>query len=191
MTTSAATVLIPTGTWEIDPSHSSINFSARHLMVSKVRGRFTSFHGTIKVAEDLLQSSADVVIDADSIDTRDDNRDAHLKSPDFIHVEKHPTITFTSTGVTELDGAEFTLSGNLTISGVTKPVELKVEYNGVQTDPWGGTRAGFEAKTEFNRKDFGLSFNVALEGGGVLVGDKVTIELEVEAVRAADDAAAS
>jgi polyisoprenoid-binding protein YceI len=188
MSTSQATVLIPAGTWEIDPSHSSVNFSARHLMVSKVRGRFTSFHGTISVPDDALQSAVNVVIDTASIDTRDDNRDAHLKSADFVDVEKYQTITFVSTGVTELDGTDFTLAGNLTIAGVTRPVELKVEFNGVQQDPWGGTRAGFEARTEFSRKDFGLTFNVALEGGGVLVGEKVTVELEIEAVRAADDA---
>ncbi len=189
MSTSEATVLIPAGTWEIDPSHSSVNFSARHLMVSKVRGRFASFHGTIKVGENPQASSVEVVIDTASIDTRDENRDAHLKSADFIDVEKNPTITFVSTGVADVHGTtDFTLNGDLTISGVTKPVELKVEFNGVQQDPWGGTRAGFEATTEFNRKDFGLAFNVALEGGGVLVGEKVTIEIEVEAVKAADEA---
>src|SRR5450631_1334717 len=182
MSTSEATVLIPAGTWELDPSHSSVNFSARHLMVSKVRGRFTSFHGTVTVPANPLQSSVDVVIDTPSIDTRDDNRDTHLKSADFADVEKYPTITFTSTGVTGLHGNGFTLNGNLTIREVTRPVELEVEFNGVQQDPWGGTRAGFDAKTEFSRKDFGLEWNVALEGGGVLVGDKVTVELEIEAV---------
>jgi polyisoprenoid-binding protein YceI len=187
MSTTETTVLIPAGTWEIDPSHSSVNFSARHLMVSKVRGRFTSFQGTIKVPEDALQSSVNVVIDTASIDTRDESRDAHLKSADFVDVEKYPTITFASTEVTDLDGSDFTLRGHLSIAGVTHPVELKVEFNGSQQDPWGGTRAGFEAKTEFNRKDFGLAFNVALEGGGVLVGDKVTVELEIEAVKAADE----
>jgi polyisoprenoid-binding protein YceI len=188
MSTSELTTLIPTGTWEIDPSHSSVNFSARHLMVSKVRGRFASFHGTITVPEDPQASSVNVVIDTTSIDTRDENRDAHLKSADFLDVEKNPTISFSSTRVSALDGSEFTLTGDLTIAGVTKPVELKAEFNGVPHDPWGGTRAGFEARTEFNRKDFGLGFNVALEGGGVLVGEKVTIELEVEAVLAAGEA---
>ena len=187
MSTSEATVLIPAGIWEIDPAHSSVNFSARHLMVSKVRGRFTSFHGTITVPDDALQASVNVVIDTASIDTRDDNRDTHLKSPDFLDVEKYPTITFVSTGVTGLSGESFTLTGNLTIKEVTRPVELKVEFNGIQQDPWGGTRGGFDAKTEFSRKDFGLEWNVALEGGGVLVGDKVTIELEVEAVKKADE----
>jgi polyisoprenoid-binding protein YceI len=185
MPTSSSTVLVPTGTWEIDPSHSSVNFSARHLMVSKVRGRFTSFHGSITVPDDALQSSVEVVIDTASIDTRDENRDAHLKSADFADVENYPTITFTSTEVTEVDGDEFTLKGNLTIHAVTRPVELKVQFHGVQQDPWGGTRAGFDARTEFNRKDFGLTWNVALDGGGVLVGDKITVELEVEAVRSA------
>jgi polyisoprenoid-binding protein YceI len=188
MSTSEATVLIPAGIWEIDPAHSSANFSARHLMVSKVRGRFTSFHGTITVPDAAVQSSVNVVIDTASIDTRDDNRDTHLKSPDFLDVEKYPTITFESTGVSALSGEHFTLSGNLTIREVTRPVELAVEFNGIQQDPWGGTRAGFDAKTEFSRKDFGLEWNVALEGGGVLVGDRVTVELEVEAVKQADEA---
>jgi polyisoprenoid-binding protein YceI len=187
MSTSEATVLSPAGTWEIDPSHSSVNFSARHLMVSKVRGRFSSFHGTIVVPADPLQSTVNVVIDTASIDTRDDNRDTHLKSADFADVEKYPTITFVSTGVSGLHGETFTLSGNLTIKEVTNLVELEVEFNGVQQDPWGGTRAGFDAKTEFSRKDFGLEWNVALDGGGVLVGDKVTIELEIEAVKKADE----
>jgi len=188
MSTSEVSVLIPAGTWEIDPSHSSVNFSARHLMVSKVRGRFTSFHGSITVPDEALNASVNVGIDTASIDTRDDNRDTHLKSPDFLEVEKYPAITFVSTGVTGFRGETFTLSGNLTIREVTRPVELTVEFNGIQQDPWGGTRAGFDAKTEFSRKDFGLEWNVALEGGGVLVGDKVTVELEVEAVKQADEA---
>jgi polyisoprenoid-binding protein YceI len=155
-------------------------------MVSKVRGRFTSFHGTITVPDDALQSSLDVVIDTASIDTRDENRDTHLKSADFVDVENYPTITFTSTEVTDLDGGEFTLKGDLSIHAVTRPVELKVQFQGVQQDPWGGTRAGFDAKTEFNRRDFGLTWNVALDGGGVLVGEKVTVELEIEAVKSAE-----
>jgi polyisoprenoid-binding protein YceI len=179
----AETLLLPTGTWEIDPSHSTVGFSARHLMVAKVRGRFTSFHGTIGIGEEPSPSSVTVSIEAASIDTRDENRDVHLKSPDFLDVLRWPTMTFTSTEVRYSRGGQFEVDGNLTIRDVTRPVTLKAEFNGVQQDPWGGTRAGFEAHTEFNRKDFGLEWNVALEGGGVLVGDKVTVDLEVEAVR--------
>ena len=183
MSTSEATVTVPTGTWEIDPVHTNVGFSARHLMVAKVRGRFTSFSGTINVADDPSRSTDALTIDTASIDTRDDNRDAHLKSPDFLDVEKWPTMTFTSTAVHYSGGENFEVHGDLTIKGVTRPVRLRAEFNGVQQDPWGGTRGGFEARTEFSRKEFGLEWNAPLDGGGVVVGDKVTVELEVEAVK--------
>jgi polyisoprenoid-binding protein YceI len=182
MSTSTSVVTVPTGTWEIDPSHSTAGFTARHLMVAKVRGRFTSFHGTITVAEDPSGSSVEVTIDTPSIDSRDDNRDVHLKSADFLDVEKWPTMTFASTAVRDAGGGRFDVDGTLTIKGVSRPVTLTGEFIGAQKDPWGGTRAGFEARTEFSRKEFGLEWNVPLDGGGVLVGDKVSVELEVEAV---------
>lgn len=182
MSTQQTNLSIPTGTWEIDPAHSSANFSARHLMVSKVRGSFKSFHGTITIAEDPLQSTSEVEIDAASIDTRDEQRDGHLKSPDFLDVEKFPTIVFTSTSVKPRGGDEYDFTGDLVIHGVTRPVELDLTFTGLQKDPWGGTRIGFEANTEISRKEFGLEWNVALEAGGVMVGDKVKIELEIEAV---------
>ncbi len=173
------------GTFEFDPSHSTVAFVVRHLMVSKVRGHFDDFAGTITVAEEPTESSAQVDIKVASVDTRDAKRDAHLTSPDFFDAESNPSITFTSTGVSHVDGDEFTLSGDLTISGVTKPVELAVEYNGVAQDPWGGERIGFSASTEVDREDFGLTYNQALETGGVMVGKKAKIEIEAEAVRQA------
>jgi polyisoprenoid-binding protein YceI len=169
------------GTWTIDPTHSEVGFSVRHVMVSKVRGKFTGFTGTITVAEDPLASSVTASIEAATITTGDDNRDTHLRSPDFFETEAHPTWTYTSTSV-KPDGSDFLVSGDLTIKGVTRQVDLKLEFNGVGADPWGGTRAGFTATTEISRKDFGVEFNIPLEGGGVVVGDKVKVELEIEAV---------
>jgi polyisoprenoid-binding protein YceI len=182
MSTTETSVVVPTGTWEIDPSHSTVGFSARHLMVSKVRGRFTSFNGTITIADDQESSSVAVSIDTPSIDSRDDNRDAHLRSADFLDVETWPTMTFASTALHVLPGDRFEVDGDLTIRGVTRRVRLTGEFTGVQRDPWGGTRAGFEARTEFSRRDFGLEWNVPLDGGGVLVGDRVSVELEIEAI---------
>jgi polyisoprenoid-binding protein YceI len=173
---------IPTGTWDIDVSHSSANFSARHLMVSKVRGRFASFTGNITIADDPFASSVNVTLDASSIDTQDEKRDEHLKSADFLDVDNYPTLTFASTAVRSVGDEDYELDGDITIRGNTRPVTLKLAHLGVQQDPWGNTRTGFEASTEISRKDFGLEWNVALEGGGVLVGDKVKIDLEVEAV---------
>jgi polyisoprenoid-binding protein YceI len=185
MSVTESAVSVPTGTWELDLSHSSANFSARHLMVSKVRGHFGSFSGTIDIADDPLESSVIATIDAASIASKDEQRDAHLKSPDFLDVENYPTLSFVSTGVRRVAGSEseYEVDGKLTVRSITKPVTLKVTVMGVQNDPWGGIRVGFEASTEFSRKDFGLEWNIALEGGGVVVGDKVKVELEVEAVR--------
>lgn len=170
------------GVWEIDPSHSVAAFSVRHMMVAKVRGRFGSFAGTIAIGEQPEDSSVQVTIDAASIDTRDEKRDAHLRSPDFFDVETYPTLTFRSTGFDRTGDTTFELPGELTIHGVTRPVVLAAEYLGVSPDPWGGTRAGFSATTEIDREDFGLTWNQALETGGVVVGKRVKIELEVQAV---------
>jgi polyisoprenoid-binding protein YceI len=183
MSTSDPATPIPAGTWELDPAHSSANFSVRHLMVAKVRGSFTSLSATITIDEDPLKSSVTATIDAGSIGTRDETRDTHLKSPDFLDVEKWPAISFTSGAVRPTGSGTYEVDGDLTIRDMTRPVTLELEFNGVQQDPWGGLRAGFDAKTQFNRKDFGLEWNVALEGGGVMVGDKVTVELEIEAIK--------
>ena len=171
------------GTWTVDTSHSTVGFTARHLMISKVRGHFGSFSGRLTITEDPLQSSVEASVDLASVDTHDEGRDAHLRGEDFFAVEQHPTMTFVSTGVKE-KGGDYALLGDLTIKGVTRPVEFDLEFDGVSADPWGGTRAGFTARTEINRKDWGMDFNVALDTGGVLVGEKVKIELEIEAIKA-------
>jgi polyisoprenoid-binding protein YceI len=171
---------LPAGTWTVDPSHSELGFVARHLMVTKVRGQFKEFEGSVKVGDDITDSQVTAVAQLASIDTGSADRDTHLRSADFFDVENNPTMSFTSTEVTE-----DTLKGDLTIKGVTKPVVFDLDFNGLATDPWGNQKAGFEAETEINRKDFGLEWNVALEGGGVLVSEKVKIKLEVQLTQAA------
>jgi polyisoprenoid-binding protein YceI len=171
------------GVWNVDPSHSTIGFVARHLMVSKVRGHFATFNGTITIADDPLQSKVEATVDISSVTTGDDTRDGHLKSADFFDLEKSPTMTLVSTGI-EQDGKDYILHTDLTINGITKPVDFELEFDGVSADPWGGTRSGFSAEADVNRKDWGLEWNVALETGGVLVGEKVKIVLEIEAIKA-------
>ncbi len=168
------------GTWTIDPVHSEVGFTVRHLMVSKVRGNFEKVSGTITVAENLLDSSVHAEIDATSIRTGQEQRDGHLRSGDFFETEKYPNLVFTSTGITQ-NGDDYEIAGDLSIRGVTKPVVLKTEFNGVGPNSQGGQHAGFSASTEINRKDFGIVFNIPLEGGGVTIGDKVTINLEIAA----------
>jgi polyisoprenoid-binding protein YceI len=177
MTTVQSTLGLQAGTWTIDPSHSEIGFTARHLM-SKVRGLFEKFEGTIVTGE---QPSATATIDLSSINTRDENRDTHLRSGDFFDVEKSGPMTFTSTKVEE-GGKGLLVTGDLTIRGVTKPVTLDVEFLGTDTDPWGGTRAGFEGTTQISRKDWGIDFNIPMDGGRLLVGDKVDLTVAVQAV---------
>ncbi len=176
-----STPQIPAGTWTIDPSHSEVGFSVRHLMVSKVKGNFETFSGTITIGADPLDSSVTAEVDLASINTRDAQRDGHLRSSDFFEVETHPTLIFVSTAV-KAAGDDFVVTGDLTIKGTTLPVELSLEFNGVHPDPWGGTRAGFSAETEISRKDFGVDFEIPMDGGGVVVGDKIKVVLEVEAV---------
>ena len=176
----AATTLIPAGTWTIDTSHSTVGFVARHMMVAKVRGRFKDFSAEIVIAENPADSRVDATVQMASVDTNDEARDNHLRTNDFFDIENHPTMTFTSTSL-EGAGTDFELHGDLTIKGVTRPVTFDLEVGGVAKDPWGNTKAGFTASTTVNRKDFGLTYNAALETGGVLIGDKVTIELDIEA----------
>lgn len=168
---------IPTGTWTIDPTHSEVGFTARHLM-SKVRGNFEKFEGTIVTGQ---SNSATATIDLNSINTRDENRDTHLRSGDFFDVEKTGPMTFNSTAVEE-GGRGLLVAGDLTVKGVTKPVTLDVEFLGSESDPWGGTRVGFEASAEISRKAFGIDFNVPMDGGRLLVGDKITITIVAQAV---------
>jgi polyisoprenoid-binding protein YceI len=170
------------GRWALDPTHSSVAFTVRHLMVSKVRGQFTSFDAELVTAPDPLQSTISATVDLSSIDTGNADRDAHIRSSDFFDVEQHPTLTYRSTAIRR-DGDDFVVDGELTLHGVTRPVALKLEVNGFQhASPFGDVRAGFSASTEINRKDFGIEFNMALEGGGVVVGDKVQIALEIETI---------
>lgn len=168
------------GTWDIDPVHSHIGFVARHLMVSKVRGNFTKFEGQIVTAENPLESTATATIDTASLDTSNTQRDADVKGENFLDVANHPTMTFRSTGIRPADG-DFIVDGELTIKGITKPVELKTEVNGFGPDPYGGTRAGLSATAEINRTDYGITANMVLPTGGVMVSEKIQLVIEVEA----------
>jgi polyisoprenoid-binding protein YceI len=180
MTAAVATDLT-TGTWAIDPVHSSISFSVRHLVVSKVRGTFESFSGAVVVAEDGTPSvTAEIAVD--SLNTGNEQREAHLKSADFFDAEKYPTATFVSTGV-RADGDDYVLDGDFTLKGVTKPIELKLAFNGTNPGMGHGEVAGFEASAVLNRKDFGIDIDMPLETGGAVVGDKVTITLDIEALK--------
>ncbi len=169
------------GTWQIDPVHSDVSFTIRHMMVSKVRGNFTDFTGTIVTAESPTASTVTASIELGSITTNNEQRDAHIKSADFFDVEQYPTMSYASTSVTP-KGDDWVVEGELTLHGVTKSVPLQLELNGFGPDPYGGTRAGFSATAEINRRDFGIDITVPLDGGGVVVGDKVSIALEIEAV---------
>jgi polyisoprenoid-binding protein YceI len=181
MTTAAAPAL---ATWTIDAAHTEAGFAVKHLMISTVRGRFGGVTGRVSFdPSDLTTGSAEVTIDVASIDTREPKRDEHLRSADFFEVDKFPALTFTSRRVQAVKGDTFQLVGDLTIKGVTREVVLDAESHGLQNDPWGGERAGFSARTQINRKDFGLTWNVALETGGIVVGDEVKITLDVELVK--------
>ena len=180
--TSPQTLAEATGTYALDPSHSSIGFVARHAMVTKVRGSFTEFEGGATVAPELADSTANVTIQVASVNTRSADRDNHLRSGDFFDVEQYPTITFTSTSV-EPEGDILKVTGDLTIRDKTVPVTVPFEFTGAATDPFGNARIGFEGSTVVNRKDFGLTWNAALETGGVLVSEKVTLEFDLALVK--------
>jgi len=175
---------LATGTYTIDPAHSTIGFVARHAMVTKVRGSFTEFEGKAVVAENLADSAAEVTIKVDSIDTRNDQRDGHLRSNDFFDIANHPEIRFVSTSVVPV-GDVLEVTGDLTIKGITKPVTIAFEYTGSATDPFGNERVGFEGSVVVNRKDWGVNWNAALEAGGVLVSEKVTLEFDISAIKTA------
>ncbi|MFG6443706.1 YceI family protein [Microbacterium sp. P06] len=167
------------GTWTLDPSHSEVTFSVRHMMISKVRGAFGVKSGTFVTPENPLETTVEAEVDVASIDTKDEGRDGHLRSGDFFDVENYPTMKFRSTGVRVEDG-DMLVDGDLTIRDTTKPVTFSFEFGGFGTDPWGNYKAGATAKTVINREDFGLTWNTALETGGVLVGKDVTIELDLQ-----------
>ena len=169
------------GNWTIDPVHSEVGFTARHMMVSKVRGRFRNFSGEIVTGENPLDSTVTAEIDLSSIDTGNEQRDAHIRSADFFEVETYPAMTYRSTGVRQ-DGDVYILDGKLTLKGVTRDLELALEINGFGPDAFGGTRAGFSAIGEINRRDFGVNFGAVMETGGAVVSDRISIQLEIEAV---------
>ena len=178
-----------TGTYAIDATHSRIGFVARHAMVTKVRGSFNEFEGTGSFdAEDPTRSQLQLTIKTASIDTRNADRDGHLRGNDFFAMDEYPEITFASTAIDQVDAENYRVTGDLTIKGVTKPVAVDFEYTGTAVDPFGNTRLGLEGKTVINRKDWGVNWNAALEAGGVLVSEKVTLEFEVSAVRTGDTA---
>lgn len=169
------------GTWRIDGIHSDVSFSVRHMMVSKVKGRFGSFEGTIITGASPLDSSLTATVDLASIDTNNADRDNHIRSADFFDTDANQTLTYRSTGVRP-NGNDYIVDGELTLKGVTKPVALRLEVNGFGPDAYGGTRAGFSATTTISRSDFGVDINLPMDGGGVVIGDKVQISLEIEAV---------
>ncbi len=173
---------LSTGTWTIDPTHTEIGFVVRHMGLSKVRGRFNAFVGAADIADDLTTSAVHASIDMASVDTNNELRDNHLKSTDFFGADNHPQMVFRSTAING-NGSEGIISGDLTVNGVTKGVDLETEFFGVGVDPYGNVKAGFAATTQISRKDFGIDFNVPLDAGGVLIGDKVTIELDVQLAR--------
>lgn len=184
MTTSAPAFTELTGTYELDPTHTRIGFVARHAMVTKVRGAFNDFSGTAKInGDDLSQSNANVTLKVASIDTRNADRDNHLRTNDFLQAEDYPEITFSSTSITQTGENDFDVTGDLTIKGTTRQVTIPLEFQGAAKDPFGNDRIGFEGSTVISRKDFGITFNVALETGGVLVSDNVTLEFEVSAIK--------
>ena len=176
-----------TGAYDIDPAHSRIGFAAKHAMVVNVRGDFKVYSGEVYLDEENLDNSRiSVTIDANSVDTGNKDRDTHLRGADFFNVEVYPSIEFTSTKVAKVDDDVYTLIGDLTINGKSNPVSVDFELTGTADDPWGNFRAGFEGKTTVNRRDWGLDFNVALDKGGVLVGEKVKLEFDISAVKRAE-----
>lgn len=174
-------VSMPAGIWTIDSSHSEVGFVVRHLVVSKVRGFFEKFTGTITVADDFSQSKVVANIDASSVNTRDEGRDNHLRTNDFFGIQEHPVWTFASTGVRDGSKGHYSVEGNLKIKGVTKPVTLALEVHGVTKDSYGNTKAGFTANTKINRSEFGIEFNAPLETGGFVLSDSIDIVIEIEA----------
>jgi polyisoprenoid-binding protein YceI len=179
----ASEIGLSAGTWNIDPAHSEVAFVIRHLM-TKVRGSFTEFAGSLEIAEKVADSKATVEIQIKSIDTRNADRDAHIRSAEILDLDNHPVMTFVTTGVRENGSTKYFLDGTLTIRNVTHPITLDVEFNGTDTDPWGGTRVGFSATTSISRKEYGIEFNIPLGGDKALLGDNVDVQLEVQAVKA-------
>ena len=172
-----------TGDYHIDPTHSTIGFVARHAMVTKVRGTFDTFEGRAHIDDDPTKSTVELTIQAASINTRNEQRDAHLRSNDFVDMDNYPQIRFVSTAVEQVSDSRALVTGDLTIKGVSRPVTVEFEFTGAATDPYGNLRAGFEGSTTINRKDWGVNWNAALEAGGMLVSEKVTLEFDISAIK--------
>jgi polyisoprenoid-binding protein YceI len=186
MTTTTTDFTELTGTYALDVAHSRIGFVARHAMVTKVRGAFNEFDGTATLdGTNPENSSVNVTVQVASVDTRNGQRDGHLRTNDFLDIEKFPIITFASTAIKHVGGNDFEVTGDLTVKGITKSVALPLEYQGAATDPYGNQRIGFEGSVAINRSDYGVSFNAALETGGVLVSEKITLEFEISAIKSA------
>ena len=183
MISTAKTTLVPTGTWSVDPSHSSVGFSVKHLGIATVRGQFEQFEGTFEIGDDLGSARAFGTVQAASINTNDAGRDEHLRSADFFGIESNPELRFESTEIRPLDEETFEVDGNLSMNGVTKPVRLTAVVQGTETDPWGNERVGLELIGQLNRSDWNMTFNQALGSGNLLVGEKVKLELDISAVK--------
>ena len=182
---SATTTIVPTGTYTVDPTHSSVEFAVKHLGIATVRGTFASFEGTLELGEDLSQATADGVVEVATLDTKEPTRDEHLRSADFFDAERYPQIGFRSTDIRATDEDEFEIVGDLTMHGVTRSIKLKAEVQGTETDPWGNERVGLEVTGSLSRGDYGMTFNQALGSGNVLVSDKVKLRLDISAVKQA------
>jgi polyisoprenoid-binding protein YceI len=181
MSTTTITTAVPTGTWTVDPAHSSVEFQVKHMGIATVRGKFGTIEGKLEISES--GATARGAVEVASIDTGEDQRDAHLRSPDFFDAENHPQITFESTAIEALDDEEFRITGNLTMHGITKEVVLHAEYQGTDIDPWGGTRIGLEVTGQINRSDWDMKFNQMLGSGNMMVADKVKLEIDISAVK--------
>jgi polyisoprenoid-binding protein YceI len=184
MSTSTSTV-VPTGTWAVDPAHSKVGFAVKHMGIATVRGEFTEFEGTLEVGDDLSSAKAHGTVKVASVDTNEDQRDAHLRSPDFFNGDEHPELTFTSTAIEPVDEETFKITGDLTLHGITKPITLTAEVQGTDTDPWGNDRVGLEVTGQLSRGDYDMKFNQALGSGNMLVADKVKLSLDISAVKQA------
>jgi polyisoprenoid-binding protein YceI len=185
MTSTATVTVVPTGTWKIDPGHSNVEFSVKHLGIATVRGRFHEFEGALEIGEDLASARAYGTVQTASVYTNEEQRDNHLRSEDFFHAEAHPELSFESTAIRQVDDDAFEIEGELTMRGVTRPIALRAEIQGIEGDPWGNERVGLEVTGRLNRGDWGMTFNQALGSGNVLVSDRVKLSLDISAIKQA------
>ena len=183
MISTVKSTLVPAGTWTVDPAHSTVGFSVKHLGIATVRGKFDEFEGTLEIGENDESARAYGSVKAVSVNTNDSGRDEHLRSADFFGVEQNPELRFESTAIEQIDEDTFDITGNLSMNGITKPVKLQAEVEGTETDPWGNERVGLEVRGQLNRGDWDMTFNQALGSGNLLVGEKVRLELDISAIK--------